>query len=69
MDENGLAQRLRDTRTERQISQERLAVEVGVSWSTINRYERGVTTPSLNRLRVIADVLHVSVADLIEGAA
>lgn len=57
--------KIRTLRNEREMSQEKLAVELGVSWSTINRYERGITTPSLNRLHLIAEVLGVPTASLL----
>jgi transcriptional regulator with XRE-family HTH domain len=64
-----LGDRIREARKARSLSQEKLAVELGVSWSTVNRYESGKNTPSLNRLRLIADVLDVEVADLLGRAA
>lgn len=65
-----LGQRIRRAREARNISQERLAIELGVSWSTVNRYERDKTPPSVNRLRLIAQVLDVRLEDLLdEGVA
>lgn len=64
-----LGGRIREARKAKGLSQERLAVDLGVSWSTVNRYEAGNSTPSLNRLRLIADVLEVDVIDLIGEAA
>jgi transcriptional regulator with XRE-family HTH domain len=64
-----LGDRIREARKARGLSQERLAVDLGVSWSTVNRYESGKHVPSLNRLRLIADVLEVDVADLMGRAA
>jgi transcriptional regulator with XRE-family HTH domain len=64
-----LGDRIREARKARGLSQERLAVDLGVSWSTVNRYESGKNTPSLNRLRLIADVLDIQVSDLLGEAA
>lgn len=61
--------KIRELRAARNLSQEKLAVALGVSWSTVNRYERGITPPSLNRLHLIADVLGVPVTELLEDAA
>lgn len=64
-----LGDRIRAARKARNLSQEGLAVELGVSWSTVNRYESGKNSPSINRLRLIADVLEVDVTDLLGRAA
>jgi len=64
-----LGARIRAARKGAGLSQEKLAVELGVSWSTVNRYESGKNTPPLNRLRLIADVLEVEITDLIGRAA
>lgn len=64
-----LGQRIRQARDARGISQERLAIELGVSWSTVNRYERDKNQPSVNRLRLIAEVLEIPIAELLEAVA
>lgn len=64
-----LGDRIRQARKARSLSQEKLAVELGVSWSTVNRYESGKNSPTLNRLRLIAEVLDVDVSDLLGNAA
>lgn len=64
-----LGARIRAARKGAGLSQEKLAVELGVSWSTVNRYESGNTTPPLNRLRLIAEVLEVDISHLLEEAA
>lgn len=64
-----LGARIRAARKGAGLSQEKLAVELGVSWSTVNRYESGKNTPPLNRLRLIAEVLEVDISHLLEEAA
>ena len=59
-------QDVRQTRTS--LSQTDLALRVGVSWPTISRLERGVgQTLNLERLRQIAEVLGVTVDELLKG--
>jgi len=48
---------------------EAFAHALGYSWPTVSRYERGVTTPSLARLRHIADTINVSLEQLLEDVA
>jgi transcriptional regulator with XRE-family HTH domain len=65
-------QRLRELRKAKGYeSQELLARALGVSWSTVNRYERGDGKPSMNRVWQIADLLGVDPAELLvaDGAA
>lgn len=64
-----LGERIRAAREARSISQERLAIELGVSWSTVNRYERDKNQPSVNRLRLLAEVLEIPITDLLGEAA
>lgn len=61
-----LGVRIRELRREAGYdSIEAFARALGFSWPTVSRYERGVTTPDLVRLHHIADVLGVSVEDLL----
>lgn len=39
------------------ITQEALAVIIGVSWTTVSRWERGVSVPSQRRQRAILDAI------------
>lgn len=60
---------LRKIRDERGLTQESLARELGVSWITVSRYERGKSRPTVNRLHLIADVLDTTTAELLKDAA
>jgi transcriptional regulator with XRE-family HTH domain len=60
---------LKQARERKGITQEALARELGVSWVTVSRYERNAYPPSISRLQVIAAILDVQVADLLEEAA
>lgn len=57
--------RIRDARSHRKISQERLAELSGLSNTYIGRLERGEKTPSLDTLAVLAKCLKVSPVDLL----
>lgn len=58
--------KLRELRKARGYSSgEHLAHELGVSWVTVNRWERGVNTPSLAGLYQLAELLDVEPAELV----
>ena len=57
--------RIRQYRIECGITQEDLALQVNTSAPYISNIERGTKKPSLEKLSEIADVLHVTVNDLI----
>ena len=59
--------RLRTARRSLGLTQKQLAVELGVESITVSRWERGVTTPSLPRLRRIAEITETAVSDLVRA--
>ncbi len=61
--------RIRQLRTERGLSQAKLAVMAGMDPATFNRLEQGKGNPNLRTLERVADALEVSVADLLEEEA
>lgn len=48
-------------------TQKQLAGELGVEPITVSRWERGVTSPSLPRLRRIAELTGTTVSDLVRA--
>ena len=63
MDE--FAKRLRETRSARGLTQTRLAGMLGVSPRVYNRWERGAAIPRLDTLVKIAEILEVSLDELV----
>jgi transcriptional regulator with XRE-family HTH domain len=57
--------RLRTARRSVGLTQKQLAADLGVESITVSRWERGVTTPSLPRLRRIAELTETTVSDLV----
>jgi transcriptional regulator with XRE-family HTH domain len=49
------------------LTQKQLAQELGVEPITVSRWERGVTSPSLARLRRIAQLTETTVSDLVRA--
>jgi len=64
----GFAQRLRELRKQKGLSQTELGERVGVHYTHIGRYERGVSRPGADTLKRLADALGVSGDYLLEGA-
>jgi transcriptional regulator with XRE-family HTH domain len=60
-----LGQRIRDHREAKGYTIESFAYALGFSWITISRYERGKSTPDLERLHKIADLLGISIGALV----
>ena len=59
--------RLRTARRSVGLTQKQLAAALGVESITVSRWERGVTTPSLSRLRRIAEITETTVSDLVRA--
>lgn len=57
--------RLRIARRSVALTQKQLAEKIGVEAITVSRWERGATTPSLSRLRRIAELTETTVSDLV----
>lgn len=63
----GVGERLRTARRVAGLTQKQLAAELGVEAITVSRWERGVTIPSLPRLRQIAEITETTVSDLVRA--
>ena len=59
--------RLRTARRSVGLTQKQLAEELGVESITVSRWERGVTAPSLARLRRVAEITETTVSDLVRA--
>jgi transcriptional regulator with XRE-family HTH domain len=64
---SALGARLREVRTARGFTQERLADAIGVRTATISRFENGQVGFSISTLGDLADALGVSVATLVDA--
>ena len=58
--------RLRELRLERNMSQQRLAMELSMTQNTISRYENGEREPGIKELIRIADYFNVLLDYLLE---
>ncbi len=63
----GVGGRLRTARRSVGLTQKQLAEELGVEAITVSRWERGVTTPALARLRRVAELTETTVSDLVRA--
>jgi transcriptional regulator with XRE-family HTH domain len=64
---DGVGSRLRTARRSAGLTQKQLADELGVESITVSRWEREVTSPSLPRLRRIAELTGTTVSDLVRA--
>jgi len=67
-DAGGFAERLRELRRQKDLSQSDLGERVGLHFTHISRYERGLSRPTADTLKRLADALGVSGDYLLEGA-
>ena len=63
-----LGYRIRKLRESRDFTQENMAAELGITGGAYAKIERGETDPSFTRLHDIADILGVSISNLLTGA-
>jgi transcriptional regulator with XRE-family HTH domain len=61
-----LAQVLKSLREDREVSQEQLAFEAGVTASALSRIERGLNSPGWTTVRRLAEALDVSLVQIAE---
>ncbi|MET9983974.1 helix-turn-helix transcriptional regulator [Streptomyces rochei] len=60
-----MGDRIRAVRSERKLSQEKLAEHAGLDRKTVNRIEQAANSPRLDHLLLIAAALDVPLADLV----
>lgn len=54
-------------RTKHHLSQKKLADDLGVAQASVNYWEKGQRTPSIDAVQAIAEYFHVTVNDLLGG--
>ena len=67
MDQVKIGSFLKELRKEKNLTQEKLAEELGVSNRTISRWETGSNMPDIGMLVEIADYYEVSIPEIING--
>ncbi len=65
----GFAQRLRELRKSKNLSQTELGQLAGLHYTHVGRFERGTSRPSGDTLKRVADALGVTSDYLLDGAA
>lgn len=60
---------LKDIRVEKNVSQEDLAKKISVHANHISRYERDLSSPSIEVVQRIAEALEISIDELVYGKA
>ena len=62
-----LAERIKTLREQAGMSQEKLAKRLGITRSSVNAWEMGISTPSTQYIAELAGLFQVSVAGLTEA--
>ncbi|MES2592186.1 MAG: helix-turn-helix transcriptional regulator [Bacteroidota bacterium] len=63
---NKLGKKIVDLRTKKEISQNQLAKNIGSTNTHMRRIERGEVSCTINMLRKIAEVLEISISELVD---
>lgn len=69
LDYNIIGERLKKARTDKQMTQEKLAEQLDVSIAFLSRIERGNSHVNLKRLSQICEILGVSEGYILNGAS
>ena len=69
VDYNIIGERLKQSRMNKNLTQEKLAEKLDVSVAFLSRIERGSSHINLNRLNQICTILEVSEGDILNGAS
>lgn len=64
---SGFAQRLKQIRLQKSLSQSELAERAGIHFTSVSRYERGTALPNSDALQNLARALEISTDYLMEG--
>ena len=59
-----LSEKIYTLRRKSGLSQEQLAEKIGVSRQAISKWEGGLSTPELDKLRALSEFFHVSIDEL-----
>ena len=59
-----LSEKIYTLRRKSGLSQEQLAEKIGVSRQSISKWEGGLSTPELDKLRALSEFFHVSIDEL-----
>ena len=69
LDYNIIGERLKNARTDKGLTQEKLAEKLDVSIAFLSRVERGSSHISLKRLSQICDILGISEGSILNGSS
>lgn len=62
-----IGEKIKTLRKERNLTQKELANKIGVTASTVTKYENGQLEPNIEVLNKIADIFNISISDLIDN--
>ncbi len=64
-----LSEKIYTLRRKNGLSQEQLAEKIGVSRQAISKWEGGLSTPELDKLKALSEYFHITIDELTENQA
>ncbi|MBQ7931762.1 MAG: helix-turn-helix transcriptional regulator, partial [Clostridia bacterium] len=62
---NNIGKRIRDLRKKNDLTKEKMAGYLNVSYQAVSKWENGVNTPDLNLIVPLAKILHTTTDELL----
>ncbi len=62
-----IGRRIAEARREKGMSQAELATRMSISFQAVSRWERGESMPEITRLRLLSELLGITVDELLRG--
>lgn len=69
MDLQKVGRFIAERRKDKKLTQEKLGELIGVTYTTISKWERGVNAPDISVLNKLSDILDVSVSEILNGCS
>ena len=67
MNQENIGKYIKKLRKENNLSQEKLADKLGVTYQAVSKWERGLNLPDMTTLKEISNLFNVNIDDIING--
>lgn len=67
MNQENIGKYIKKLRKENNLSQEKLADKLGVTYQAVSKWERGLNLPDMTTLKEMSNLFNVNIDDIING--